>query len=85
MKRTILWSAAAVLLMTGTALAATTPITGTVRTIDPARKMVQLDNGERFYQGKGVQMMGLKPGTKVTFYYDMHNGQRTVESYAFAK
>lgn len=85
MHRAILYPIAAFLLMTGSALAATTPVTGTVTSVDPAKKMVWLDNGQSYLQGRGVEMMGLKPGTKVTLYYDIRNGRKVVEDYEFAR
>jgi len=85
MNRATLYSAVAMLLMTGSALAATTPVTGTIKSVDPGKKIVWLDNGQSYLQGRGVEMMGLKPGTKVTLFYDMRNGRKVVEDYEFAR
>ena len=70
-----------VLTAAGAALAASKPYPGTVQSVDAAADTVTLDDGTKFYAGPGVEIDGLKPGTKVIFYYYVYDGRYTVVSY----
>jgi hypothetical protein len=64
-------------------MAASTPLAGTVEMVDTSRNVVVFEDGSRFYVGPGVEVDGLKPGTKVVFYYVVRNGRKIVVSYEF--
>lgn len=70
-----------VLTAAGSALAESKPYPGTVQSVDPAAKTVTLEDGRKFFAGPGVEIEGLKPGTKVIFYYYVYDGRYTVVSY----
>jgi hypothetical protein len=63
---------AAVLMGAGAAAwAKTIPHPGVVKSVDPATGIVELEDGMRFRAGEGVDVRGLRPGSRVIFnYYD---------------
>ena len=59
----------------GTALAAETK--GKIQTVDPATRIIQLDDGTMYTVAEGVALDSLKPGTEVTVSFEEKNGQKT--------
>jgi hypothetical protein len=59
------------------------PLPGVVKSVDPTRHMVVLENGGRFYAASDVQVDGLRPGTKLLLYTRTLNGRKTIVSYEF--
>jgi hypothetical protein len=59
------------------------PLPGVVKSVDPTRHMVVLENGGRFYAASDVQVDGLRPGTRLLLYTRTLNGRKTIVSYEF--
>jgi hypothetical protein len=59
------------------------PLPGVVKSVDPTRHMVVLENGGRFYAASDVQVDGLRPGTRLLLYTRTINGRKTIVSYEF--
>lgn len=57
------------------------PMQGVVVAVDPVRHVVVLDNGAQFTAGPGVEIDGLAPGERVTFYYHDWGNGKVVVSY----
>jgi len=75
---------ATVLLGSGAAAwAMTIPHPGVVKSVDPATGIVELEDGMRFRAGVGVEVEGLKPGTRVIFNYYDTGETKTLGSYEF--
>lgn len=48
---------------------------GKVTAVDPAAKLIQLEDGTVYTIGEGVSIEGLQPGTEVTVSYEEQGGQ----------
>jgi hypothetical protein len=57
------------------------PVQGVVKSVDPVKHVVTLDDGSRFTAGPGVEVDGLAPGERVTFYYHDWGKGKVVVSY----
>jgi len=82
MKRMII-AAAAVALMTGTALAAFD--TGTIKHIDPSTDAITLDDGKTFTLAEGTEAESLKIGQNVSVTYDTKAGKLVATKIVIAK
>lgn len=75
---------AAVLLGSGAAAwAKTIPHPGVVRSVDPTSGIVELEDGMRFRAGAGVEVAGLRPGTRVIFHYYDTGETKILGSYEY--
>ena len=66
-------STVALLGFAGSALAE--EASGTITSVDPASRMIQLDDGSSFTVSEGVAIESLQPGTEVTVSYEEQNGE----------
>jgi hypothetical protein len=61
--------------------------TGIIRSVDPARHTLVLDDGTRFVTWQApevdVDLSGLAPGTRINVYYVVHNGANVMTAYEF--
>lgn len=57
---------------------------GKVTAVDPAARMIQLEDGTVYTIGEGVPLEGLQPGTEVTVSYEEQGG-RNVATDVMAK
>jgi Protein of unknown function (DUF1344) len=67
----------------GIAHADSMPLPGVVKSVDPTRHVVVLEDGRRFYAASDVQVDGLRPGTRLLLYTRTINGRKTIVSYEF--
>jgi Cu/Ag efflux protein CusF len=75
---------AAVLMGAGAAVwAKTIPHPGVVKSVDPATGIVELEDGMRFRAGDGVEVKGLRPGSRVIFNYYDTGETKTLGSYEY--
>lgn len=73
-------STIAMLGFAGTALAE--EASGTVMAVDPASRLIQLDDGAVYAVSEGVAMDVLQPGTEVTVSYEEQNGENVITEVA---
>lgn len=74
----------AVLLASGAAAwAKTIPHPGVVKSVDPVTGIVELEDGVRFRAGAGVDVRGLRPGSRVIFHYYDTGETKTLGSYEY--
>jgi hypothetical protein len=66
-------STVALLGFAGSALAE--EASGTITSVDPASRMIQLEDGTSFIVSEGVAIESLQPGTEVTVSYEEQNGE----------
>lgn len=59
------------------------PHEGVVKSVEPETHTVAFEDGTSFRAATGVEVDGLKPGTRVIFYFYTYDGQRTVVSYEY--
>lgn len=85
MKRVLAILVFAVALVTagGGTLAETIPHPGVVKSVDPATKIVVLEDGMKFRAGEGVEVDSLRPGTRVIIYYYDTGATKLLGSYEF--
>lgn len=74
---------ALLMLATDPAAAESQSYQGIVESVDPRSDTVVFADGTTFRAAEGVQVDGLKPGTRVVFYYHTYGGQKTVVSYEY--
>ena len=74
------FSTIAMLGFAGTALAE--EASGTVMAVDPASRLIQLDDGAVYAVSEGVAMDVLQPGTEVTVSYEEQNGENVITEVA---
>jgi hypothetical protein len=51
---------------------------GTVMAVDPASRMIQLDDGAVYSVSEDVAIEALQPGTEVTVSYEEQNGENVI-------
>jgi hypothetical protein len=70
--------------VTGAAIAShSKPKPGIVKSVDPNKGIVELDDGTRLWAGDGVEFTGLQPGDEVTLYYHDWGKGPVVVSYEY--
>jgi hypothetical protein len=57
------------------------PQQGVVASVDPQKRTVTFEDGTTFTAGEGVEVLGLAPGERVTFYYHDWGSGKVVVSY----
>ncbi|MGH7311692.1 MAG: DUF1344 domain-containing protein [Candidatus Rokuibacteriota bacterium] len=55
-------------------------VEGAVKTVDPAKKMVTLEDGTMLMVSDAGKLKELKPGTKIKASYDEKGGQKVTTS-----
>jgi Cu/Ag efflux protein CusF len=84
MKKTLATlSTIAMLGFAGTALGE--EASGTVMAVDPASRLIQLDDGAVYAVSDGVALDALQPGTEVTVSYEEQNGENVITEVAPAE
>ena len=54
--------------------------TGTVQSVDPAERVITLDDGTKLWIAEGLPMDNLKEGAKVKASYEERDGKKVVSS-----
>ena len=82
-----LLAASPVLWATDTVAQAPQPkeVQGQVKSVDPAKKMVTLDDGTMLMVSDDAKLKELKPGTKIKASYDEKGGQKVTTSIEVVK
>ena len=76
--RKLMLAASAAALLAGITVANATDVTGTIKSIDPTKGMITLDDGKEFLLAPSIKPTEWKVGEKVKVTYDEKNGKMTV-------
>lgn len=75
--------AAVLLSASAAAYAETIPHPGIVKSVDPATKIVELEDGMKFRAAEGVEVDSLRPSTRVIIHYYDTGPIKLLGSYEF--
>lgn len=73
--RTLIAAAAGVALLTAAGLASAEEASGTIQSIDAAKRTITLDSGQDFKLDPAVTLANLRMGAKVTVSYESKGGR----------